>query len=483
MTYGGIEMWKKHPVFFTFSIIIILYLLPTFIQVQFDTQAHVQAVSFGLPGVLSGDEPHYLVVTSSLINDYDYTIENNYDNAYYAGECDVGFRFINNTSPLVGRHMMLFNKEKKILTFINAKNEFNSETYAEELQLLYEKYNVTKFEQINSRPLGLPLLSAIFLWPLKETCYIEPAAIFLTVCVSFIGIIFFYLICLTYIRKYKNEYSQEKVISLSLIFTFIFALCTQGWHYSKTYFTEPYLLTILLVAYYLFFIKKQSFIPGLLLAWGFLMKSPFGMYLALFGIFLLHDKEWKRIIYLIGGSMGPLAIFFYLNWALTGKFLYLARSEYLSLFDHYVTGIFSSLFDPISGIILFAPFLLFSLIGVWTLYKKDKQTLVYCGIVIIPYFLFWTSLCLTEVGTGSAYSNRYLVPLLGFFVLLTAVWYIHNSNKMLNILFWITVALSLFINVQAAFLYFLFWNNPPWILYIKLMTQGNKIVELIKVFL
>src|SRR5205814_4400524 len=42
------------------------------------------------PSVPSGDEPHYLIITQSLLKDHDLRIENNHRNgdyrAYYAGE-------------------------------------------------------------------------------------------------------------------------------------------------------------------------------------------------------------------------------------------------------------------------------------------------------------------------------------------------------------------------------------------------------------
>lgn len=92
-------------------IILLLYLLPLFIQVSFDEEFHLEEVYIGLPGVLSGDEPHYLVVTTSLINDHDIYVENNYDNAYYNAGCDVGYHFRNQSR--IRRHMLMYSAEKK----------------------------------------------------------------------------------------------------------------------------------------------------------------------------------------------------------------------------------------------------------------------------------------------------------------------------------------------------------------------------------
>ncbi len=486
------EKIKENPVFFCFFLIAILYLLPTFIQTEFNNELHIKQFYIGLPRILSGDEPHYFVVTTSLINDHDFYIENNYDNAYYHGACDVGFNFINNTNPTIGRHMLLFNPEKKIVTAIHGENPYNEITYKKEIQTLKEKYNVSNFYQINVRPLGLSMFSALFLWPLRGTCFIEAGVIYVGVFVSFVGIIFFYFISLYYIKKYSIDENRNKTegfnsISssfsstfIALLFTLFFALATQYWHYSKTYFVEPYLATFLLGAFYYSFIKKRNFISGLLLALGFSMKYPFGIYLGLFGLVLLYTRKWKQLFYFILGSALPIVFIMYSNFYLTGNPFLLARAEYLSYFDNYIAGIVAALFHPTFGIIPFAPFLIFSLLGFWILYKHDKSHFVYFCIMIIPYFFFWSSLALTSVGGGGGYSARYDVPLLSFFVLLCLIWFMYNKSQFLMRLFYFLILISLIINIQAAFLYPLFWNNPPWILFEKLLSKWDRVVELIK---
>ena len=41
--------------------------------------------SLGLPGVLSGDEPHYLVLINSVISDGDFDLANNYQDVHRGG--------------------------------------------------------------------------------------------------------------------------------------------------------------------------------------------------------------------------------------------------------------------------------------------------------------------------------------------------------------------------------------------------------------
>lgn len=468
-------------VFLCFLLLLLFYLLPTFIQPEYDSNLHIKKFYLGFPGVLSGDEPHYFIVTTSIINDKDFYLENNYNLAYHYGGCDLGFRYINTSNPTIGPHIQFVDSTNRI-----AIPTLENKTLEENIQWAYSHYNVTSFRWVSNRPIGLPFFSSLFLWPLKDTCFIEYGAIYLSVLLSYVSLIFFYYICLFYVARWRSEAEHEtklknnkrRDIFLALFFTCIFSLSTQYWHYSKTYFTEPYIASFLLMSYYLFFIKKNSFVPGVLLSFGFMMKSPFGMYLVLFWLFLLFKREWKRmLLFMLGGTPLFLGTFYY-NWFLSGNIFYSAQAGHL-LFGNYLEGILLWLLSPTSGLLPFAPFLIFSVLGFWNLWKKDKETVVSLSLIIFPYFFFWTSYILTQNGSGG-YSSRYLVPLLGFLTLLTLSWYIDNKNKALQIFFFSLIAISFFINLQAAFLYPLFWDNPPWQLYDLLIHKIPRIIEVLK---
>lgn len=485
-----INQWKEKLsanklILFFFGIIFLLYLLPTFIQVAFDEDLRIDTFYVGLPGIVSGDEPHYLVTTTSIINDHDYYINNNYDNAYFHGACDVGFRYINSTNPTIWRHIQMVAPEQRRAFPINMSklHEDNLDgSYAELVKELQRDHNLTDVRQVSNRPIGLPLFSSLFLWPFKDTCFIEQGVIYLSLVISLIGLTFFFLTCLYYLQKYRkiedkklDEYDKENIY-LALFFTTILALCTQYWYYSKTYFTEPYLTAFLLIAYYLCFIKKQNFLPGLLIGIGFSMKYPFGIYLPLFGILILLEKEWKRILYFILGASGPIIIVFYYSWLLSGQLFNSAQAGQL-FFGNYFYGIFVWTLNPTFGLLPFAPFLVFSIFGLRWLWEHDRKTCITLFLVIVPYFLFWTSYIFTQFGAG-AYSARYLIPLLGFLVLLCMIWYQQNQNKILFWIFLILLVISLLINIQAAFLYPLFSNNPPWIIADILRYKWTRVIEI-----
>src|SRR3989344_3494447 len=244
---AAIKAVKRNPALFCLGLIFLMYFLPTLFQIQIDNQMHIKGFYIGLPGVLSGDEPHYLVTTTSLINDHDFYIDNNYDNAYYLGGCDAGHHYLNNTGPFVDRHIKLLNPLTKDVVLIDPATRQNISICEGKLSTMYRSCANATYRQIPHTPIGLPIFSAIFLWPLKGTCLIESGAIYLGVLLSFIGIILFYLICLYHLNEYYIKAKEKKnkaIKSLSgirlkytaLAFTAIFALGTQYWNYSKTYY-------------------------------------------------------------------------------------------------------------------------------------------------------------------------------------------------------------------------------------------------------
>jgi hypothetical protein len=473
----GIAWAEQQPtrsiVLFCFSALFLLYLLPTFIQPAYNDDLDLTHFYIGFPGVISGDEPHYFIATSSLINDHDYYVENNYNNAYRSGGYDLGFRYKNTSNPTIPPHIQLVDpvQHRALPTIMN-------KTHEENVQEMYLRYNSTIIKWVPNRPIGLPIFSSIFLWPLKNTYLIEHGAIYISVMISFIGLLFFYTISLFYIGKFCPDKRDKKNIFTALLFTCIFALSTQYWHYSKTYFPEPYIATFLLAAYYLFFIKKRYILPGFLLSMGLAMKTPFGVYIVLFGLYLLFKKLWLRLFYFILGASPILFLLFYYNWFLSGNIFYSAQAGHL-FFGNYIKGLILWLFHPSFGMLLSAPFLVFSIFGFWNLWKKDKETFGVLSLIILPYLFFWTSYTLTQNGPGG-YSARYLVPLLSFFTILTAIWYSNNKDRIMQGVFWILVGVSFIINIQAAFLYPLFWNNPPWIILDMILHKGARIMEVLK---
>ncbi|MBI4140398.1 hypothetical protein HY485_01030 [Candidatus Woesearchaeota archaeon] len=205
----------------------------------------------------TGDEPHYYITLYSLVNDNDFFLTNNYNNAHYDNGSDLGLKKHNTFE----RHTRLFNSLNK--TIINIP--FIDATH---LNASYFPSRDSSMKEISGHPIGLPLFAFIFLWPFRNTPALEHLSIYLTLFFSLAGISAFYSLMLFY---HQNRQKAG-------LFTLILALGTQYWHYSKTFWAEPYLSSFLIIAWYLVVVKKSTssyLLSGFLLGFGFLIKYPF----------------------------------------------------------------------------------------------------------------------------------------------------------------------------------------------------------------
>lgn len=421
-----------------FYLILLLYTVPFFIQPTYDQENSIKGMHLGLPGTHSGDEPHYYITLYSLVNDHDIYLANNYDHALYQNGSDLGAKRWSEDD----RHVRYFDQEQR------------------EVKNVIETENI---KEIPGHPIGLPLFAFFFLWPFTNTTLLEPLAILLTMCVSLLGIYAFYHI----LHHYHND---EHV---ALFFTLILALATPYWHYSKTFWAEPYLASFVIISWYLL-VTRHYFFAGIPLAIGFLMKYPFALVIpAYYGYLIVRERRRIPALVLFSLPLACLGTFVLsLNYFFTGNPLGFNQAASVA-FANPIIGTLRWLFNPMFGLFVVTPVLVFSLFGVFSfLKKKPTDTCALLG-VSIPFFLFFVSYAVTQTGAGG-YSARYLVPLIPVFVLLCS--FVDRSKKNVSTTFNALLLVSLFINFLAAFAYPAFINEPIFNSLSKIIGFITKII-------
>lgn len=438
---------KKNKFIWLGLAIVALYILPAFIQPEFNDYGSIQKIRLAFPKVISGDEPAYIIATYSLAKDLDLDLKNNYDNSLN-NSYEGGHNFKN---QLVERHVrFILNNQDFTSNFTGFYNEVLPE---------YRNFDFSIFNQMPFHPSGLPLLIAIFLWPLKDSAYLEVMAVFLTIFISLIGM---YLLYHTLLDYQKNR-------SAAFLITALIALGTTNWFYSKTFFPDPYLASFLLIAYYLFIVRKQIFLPAIFLGAGSLMKYPFIIFPGVFCLYLLSKRKVKEAIrfccFLLPFGLGLLL----LNYSLYGH-LFSQGYRYGSIIE----GLLGIPFSLTKGIFIFAPFLIFFLFGIPQFYKTYKDKALFTLALIFAYYVFIA----TFVGWwGGGFASRNMTPLLPLLAMPLYFWYIHIQNKTVKYLFYILAVLAIIINFQTAFFHFIFWNDkPPWQLFILIYYRLNEIL-------
>ncbi len=420
--------------FFCLSIIL-LYLIPVFIQAEYSEEGRIKDFFLGLPTTQTGDEPHYYITLYSLVNDGDVFLTNNYNNAFFRNGSDLGKKKLNYEN----RHTRIFDsKNKKVINipFIDEKH----------LNLSYVPAENLEIKEISGHPIGLPLFAFIFLWPVSNTVVLEHFSIFLTLIFSLLGILSFYRLMIFY---HKDEQT-------AILFTSLFAFGTQYWHYSKTFWTEPYLASFTIISLYLSIVQKKYFISGFLLGFGFLMKFPFALVILPFLVYVIYNRNWKNILLF---SL-PLFLFFAsslgLNYYFTNSIFAFNQAEAVK-FVFPLQGIFNWLFSSSFGLLTFSPILIFFMFGISKFWRAKKEQLLLIFAIIIPYFIFWTSYIVAQNGAGG-YSARYLLPIVPILALLCS--FISLKNRKVKVLFYFILIISICINFFAAFFYPAFTGYP-----------------------
>lgn len=436
---------------FIFLIIFFLYLLPSFISYDLDESYHLKKIRLGLPQVSSGDIPHYLVIVNSLIKDRDIELRNNYQSVL-EGSDEAGRIYKNrNLVPHV--------------RYLKEDNSMIYQRYDKDGQpLLDNKFMISnpQYDIFPTHPIGTSLLTALFLWPMNNSRLIEISVIYTSIIFSLVGLYFLYLILRFY---HRNE-------GYALMITFFIAVGTQLWHYSNTFWTEPYLFVFLILAYYFLICRKMVFLSGLFLGYSLLIKYPSVLFAPLFFGYLCWNKKWGKAV--IFGA--PILFFSLINLVFHDKtFGGFFKSPIPLLVGNPLDGIIGFLVSPSHSIFLFAPFLVFCVFGLRTFYRHYKKEAVLTYSLFLVSFFFWSAV---DYWWGGGYSARYLTPLIPFLAIPLSFWSSKKSG-LSKILFYSSLVISVIINLQAAIFPFLAWDNPPWILITTVLTKAERAIILL----
>ncbi len=309
-------------------------------------------VALSTPQVLSGDSPHYLVAVSSLIEDFDLDLSNNYAQAE-AGDWDAGSRLR------------------------GVKLDHHTEEDASGAEL----------------PTHSPFfagLLALMVWPFRNTSWVEPICIWLTTLVSLAGLMLFH----------RGRQQTSRAVSNVLIL----ALATPLWCYSRDLWSEPWVMTVWLGL----IVLPGPWTAFFLSVVGTLIKYPFGVVPLAMGFWSYRRGERSRGIGLLAGGLCGLAI------AVAVTQLLFRQADHFSFFhsgihapfDWPLDGAVGLLFGPQNGLLLFFPVLL------WTWPKSTPERSALAAAVL--FFLVHASYSDWQGGTG--FSARYMVPLLPILV-------------------------------------------------------------------
>lgn len=238
--------------------------------------------------------------------------------------------------------------------------------------------------------------------------------------------------------------------------TAIFVFASPLWLYSKTFFAEPYITTIIILIYYLTLKNKNLWLQGILVGLGIIIKNQFIFLALLIVLVKLFEKKFKKIIIFSIPLVALLIFYFGLNYHQFGQITTIQKFG----FANPVINLFHLFFGEEKGLFLKSPFLLFAIPGFFIAYKKISRRGVYLFVLLFGYL---TPVMLFQDSINEyAYGPRLIVPIIPLF--LTPMIYVYEeiktNNSFLITLFWFSVFVSLAISLYSVF-------SPPSLVWLK----------------
>ena len=326
--------------------VILLYLFSGLVHTTiapgaFDGLVHLRIGPLVLapPLVLSGDSPHYLVSVNSLVEDGDFDLANNYQQAEQ-GDWDLGARF---------RGVQI-------------------DHHADRDRLGRERGTHSPF---------FALLLAAVTWPFRGTAWVEPICIWMTQIVTLAGLLLL-----------GRRWSLGSPWLLAL------ALATPLWCYSRDLWTEPWVTSIWIVMLHC----RGPAAASLLGFLGALLKYPFAVVPIAMGCVAIWEKRLKDGCALIAsGALALIVTVLSVGYLFreVDHFSFFHSGSHLG-FDWPFDGTLGLLLSPSKGILWFFPFLAW---GLWEL-RRRKSISIY--VPLMAFFLLHAFYEEWQAGTGLA---------------------------------------------------------------------------------
>ncbi|HBI43408.1 MAG TPA: hypothetical protein DDY78_11210 [Planctomycetales bacterium] len=401
--------------------------------------------------VFSGDEPHYLLMLNSLLNDGDFDLANNYAAVHaggnQAGEGYAALRTLDHHTQLVidGRRV----DWREFYDFVNGDWEADADGVVHPVP----KPGVTApppgVSEYSTHQYGGAFLLAPLLYPLRDTTWLEPAAIFCSG-LAVVGAMLCYRMLL---RCFTDDAFTINAV------TAVAFLGTPIWFYGRSLFLEGMLTCCVVGAYALALRKKWSFLPGILVGISIQMKPNLALAALPLFVDLLARREWRRAVTMalpVAASIGLLA---WLYAELYGSPL---RPPQPFLWGNFLEGASGLLLAPGVGLLIFCPIAVLAFFC-WPAFVRTKgRDAALMGIGFVLFFLLMASYQIWNA--GMCYGPRHLVPtlplLLASLVMLPATAFYRSAiGKALT---WGLAVVSILVNGFAVFFYWQFWGVNPY---------------------
>lgn len=419
----------------TFSIIAFALFFPLFFHGN----------HFGVPWVKGGDEPHYLVIINSFINDGDFDLRNNYESALM-GSDQAGHKF---AGKALDRHIEVHYQGRLLgwPEICESPSIWPVDSQGHPVPLLKKGIppEILELPEYPGRPLGIAFVLGPFLWLARGTRFVEPLALFLAFAAVFGTAFLFHRLCLRYCR------SQAANLAVLLV-----CLASPMWMYARSFFTEPFLAFFAMAAYVVFIEKRSGFWVGLFLGLGGLMKPNFMLLVLPPAYWLFFERRWKDLLLLTIGPFVASAVFLYFNYRFNGSPF--VSAEYVT-FGNPLAEFLYLFFSWNHGVLVFSPITVYCLLKWKKYYAEQRADALLLGWGFFLYFS--VVICIWTGGWGWCFGPRHIIPVLPFLMVpMTHLYEDYQRYKpWVRRLVLVAIAISVFVNFFGALDGY--WDSNP----------------------
>jgi hypothetical protein len=356
---------------------------------------------FQWPQVWNGDEPHYLITLSSLIEDGDLDLGNNYM-AVHRGGRQAGRHF---RGAALDHHTTWWQGNARIewsKTFQLDVKAWQRDDQGHPVPTFvpgHEQDLAAGAVERSTHPPGLAWLLASVVWSIRGTPFVEPIALLSVSLGTIVAMVLFHRLIGGWVPT----------PNAAVWITGATFLGTPVWRYSRSLYTEGPLTLCAIGAYALTLADRSTVGAGFLIGAGTLMKPPFLLLALPLGVWVKARRGIRELIKFMVPCALAVAATLASNWVLNGA---AGRSPQPFKIGNPLEGAWGLLFSLRRGLFWFAPVALGAVAGwpkVWRRYPAESRVILsaivlYCGLMMT--WVAWDG--------GDSYGPRLIVPIIPF---------------------------------------------------------------------
>lgn len=392
------------------------------------------------PHVISGDEPHHLLVINSLLFDHDFQLQDDYERAKTS--LDAG------GVDLPDHHTIL----------VNRRNGHHG--------VWFQEYGNPDFAagpdvyEVSSHPWAYPALLAALVFPFHPKMDdVQRDAGVVIVLICWLGAIFTFLLART-VGMSRSE---------ALLATALLAFASPWLAYTRSFFAEPAIGLSAVIALYALE-AERPILAGAAAAAAAIFKPPLAVIGGGFVIDRIQRKRWHEVVQIVA-ILGIAGI------ALASFNYWLARTPIISgngtgpwpLGSNTATDfgeLAATFLGGAHGLFLWAPWTIFAIFPIGWAFCVSDASPRFLREMALPMAMQLLILSASNFGPSVSYGPRYWVPFLPWMAV-AAIYTFRSLGWVWRTTFIVAVIVSVAISIVGALRYPQMFGVSLWYLWYR----------------